>query len=1037
MPFVRMPTIVTVPDMPATLPDWRTWTPQPGTEEVCHVEVLGPGPKIALANAERSAAERAVDVPMAARGTSQVIHLRPYQLEAIDSVHESWKRGAKAPLIVLPTACHRAGQGVLMYDGSTKSVEDVIVGDLLLGPDSSPRTVLALHRGSARMYEIVPLKGSPFVVTGQHLLTLYRTAQDRNSPYPSEKSAVVDVPVHEILTKSKTWRHLHKLMRADIVSFAGTEAPTIDPYFLGLYLADGSMAIDGMVGISKPDPEVLSTCKETALAWGLRLTTSVAPSGCPTHRFSSQVRTGRPGNNPLLSELRRLGLMKIQSEERFVPHHYKTGSVETRLNLLAGILDGDGHLHRTDFDFISKSARLANDVAFIARSLGLAAYVTPCRKGCQGGFVGDYFRVCISGATDKLPMRIPRKIPPSRKMNKNPLVVGFSIQELGDEPFFGFTIDGDHRYLLDDFTITHNSGKTIIAAEIMARVHSASLGKCLFLAHRKELLDQTVQKIALVSPNTRVGLVQAQRDDMGREITVASIQTVGHKSRKRLQKLIEHGPYRLLVLDEAHHSVSPQWERVIRDLREANPDMLMMGMTATPGREDGVALDRVFDLVAYERNVLDMIRDGWLVPPRGFSVKINVDLNQVDTRDGDYVTSQLSAVMNTPFVNRAVVSAWQQYGFDRRMIVFAVDVTHAHALAQEFTDAGYLAEAIDGSMGAADRQARLDMFRQGQIKLLVNCEILIEGYDDPSIEGIVFARPTQSQSLYIQAVGRGLRLHPGKTECIIIDCVGNSDKHQPVQLASLAGFDPEGFFGRSKKKGEELASDEETPEVIDATLVDGKEFAFAKRPSGIYQWRETQFGWVLRIPKIGYFLVAWSDKAHRKATIRFFDQRPGRKHSPPKQVVREPVDFELAYGMVEGECDRIFRARSRRDKETEDERDEPVSSFVDLDEGLDEATVTTESLMLKDAKWRENPTSEKQHELLRSLGVKEKSIPETAGEASDLITLLRIERDLKMREPPTEKQLWYLRLNNLPFSPDITKGGAAKLIYEHRRATGR
>ncbi len=685
MPFVRMPTIVTVPDMPATLPDWRTWTPQPGTKEVSHVEVIGPGPKISLANAERSAAERVVDVPMAARGTSQVIHLRPYQIEAIDAVHESWTRGAKAPLVVLPTA----------------------------------------------------------------------------------------------------------------------------------------------------------------------------------------------------------------------------------------------------------------------------------------------------------------------------------------------------------------SGKTILAAEIMARLHSASLGKSLFLAHRKELLDQTAQKISLVSPNTRVGVVQGKRDDLGREITVASIQTIGHKSRKRLQALMEHGPYRLLVLDEAHHSVAPQWERVIRDLRDSNPDMLMMGMTATPGREDGVALDRVFDVVAYERNVLDMIRDGWLVPPRGFSVKINVDLNQVDTRDGDYVTSQLSAVMNTPFVNRAVVSAWQQYGFDRRMIVFAVDVAHAHALAQEFTDAGYPAEAIDGSMEAADRQARLDMFRQGQIKLLVNCELLTEGYDDPSIEGIVFARPTQSQSLFIQCIGRGLRLHPGKTECIIIDCVGNSDKHQPVQLASLAGFDPEGFFGRAKKKGEELAPDEETPEVIDATLVDGKEFAFAKRPSGVYQWRETQFGWVLRIPKIGYFLVAWSDKAHRKATIRFFDQRPGRKHSPPKQVVREPVDFELAYGMVEGECDRIFRARSRRDKEAEDERDEPVSSFVDLDEGLDEATVTTESLMLKDAKWRENPTSEKQHELLRSLGVKEKSIPETAGEASDLITLLRIERDLKMREPPTEKQLWYLKLNNLPFSDDITKGGAAKLIYEHRRATGR
>lgn len=584
------------------------------------------------------------------------------------------------------------------------------------------------------------------------------------------------------------------------------------------------------------------------------------------------------------------------------------------------------------------------------------------------------------------------------------------------------------------------AGKTIVAAEIMARVHGASHGKCLFLAHRKELLDQTVQKIAIVSPSTRVGLVQANKDEVGREITVASIQTIGHKSKKRLQKILDNGPYRLLVLDEAHHAVSPQWEKVIKELRAANPSMFVMGMTATPGREDGVALDRVFDTVAYERNVLDMIREGWLVPPRGFRVTIDVDLDDVGVRDGDYVASQLSKVMNTPYVNRAVVSAWQQYGHDRKMLAFAVDVEHAHALAQEFTDAGYVAEAVDGSMAPADRQARLDRFRRGEIKILVNCQVLTEGYDDPSTEGVIFARPTQSQALYIQSLGRGLRLYPGKTECIVIDCVGNSDKHRPVQLASLAGFDPNGSFGSVADDDlSEPEEEEESPEVIDAKIANGQEFVFGKRPAGRYQWRETSLGWVIQIPKIGYFLVAWSDKSHNQATIRFFDQRKGHKDDPPKTVVKNPIDFELAYGMVEGECDRIVRARLKRRSEDTVAADDdgPASSFVDLDEGVDEDTGAQEAIMLKDAAWRSKPVTEKQRGLLLAIGVKEKSLPESAGEASDLITLLRVEKDFKMREPITEKQLWYLRINGLPIRDGMTKGAAAKLIWEHRRSTGR
>lgn len=936
------------------------------------------------------------------------------------------------------------------------------------------------------------------------------------------------------------------------------------------------------------------------------------------------------------------------------------------------------------------------------------------------------------------------------------------------------------------------SGKTIISAEIMARVYKGSGAKSLFVAHREELLTQTMDKVRLVSPVTRVGLVQQKSNELGREITVASIQTIGHKSGSKLKKLIENGPYRLVIIDEAHHAVGSQYMKVIAALREANPEMLLMGMTATPGRADGIALDRVFDVVAYEKNTFEMIRDGWLVPPHGFRVDIDIDLDKVETGDGDYVVTQLSKLMNTPHVNRAVVEAWRAYGHDRKCIVFACDVAHAHALAQEFNDAGHPAAALDGSMKKKDRHEVLGRFREGSIKLLVNCQVLTEGYDDPSAEGIVFARPTQSQGLYIQCLdyqtevltkrgwvgpqtvrdddvvatmdpdtercvwspilsrvdrpmherekmyalklpgldirvtgnhrmiykqrrdgkplwtvasqlpksftaivsaeepegsedcpditddeldflgwwyaegswnrtnnslviyqrpgspfanqiefmlrrcgfkfgrqhrkydtkfkknhemfswyvshgsprgtqtskrgweglerwisrdgtkkpteafhdlsahqlgiflrafnkgdgarqesasvdwepqtwsiyqkpgtglhdmfqalcltrgmrcnlsehasgrgrgfsklsiapdkryhtvngsrpeltmrevdrapdervwcvetstgtiitrrngkaaivgnclGRGLRLYPGKTECLVIDCVGNSAKHRPVQLASLAGFDPErkykGLKGFGEENGDDIDEPEEQGEVTGAKIGEATEVTFTSRkPRGQYQWRETTLGWILQIPRIGYYLVAWSDKAKHMATIRFFDQRSGRKNEPPREIVRQPVEFDMAYGLVESEMDRIFRARSmRRDDGTKPDDDQPVASFVDLDEGTDEEIVLPEEeLMLKDAGWRERPTSLKQRDLLLSLGVKEKTLPGTAGEASDLITIMRVERDMKMRVPATLKQINYLRFHKLPIGETLTKGMAARAIWMHRKATGR
>lgn len=581
------------------------------------------------------------------------------------------------------------------------------------------------------------------------------------------------------------------------------------------------------------------------------------------------------------------------------------------------------------------------------------------------------------------------------------------------------------------------SGKTIVAAELMTRMHIRRGARSLFLAHRKELLEQTVEKMRLVSAELGVGLVQSKSDELGRHVTVASIQTVGHHKGKRLQRVLDHGPYDIVVCDEAHHAVTDQWMRVLNTLQEQNPDVWIVGMTATPGRADGVALDRVFDTVAFERQLTDMIRDGWLVPPKGFRVELNVNLDQVDrdSKTGDFVQSQLAKVMNTPQVNTAVVHSWMKYGFDRKTLVYAVDVAHAEALSQEFNDAGYTAEVVHSKTKKRDRTAMLKRFREGKTKLLINVNVLTEGYDEPSAEAVLFARPTQSQTWFIQGLGRGLRLYPTKTDCLVLDCVGNSERHNIVQLSSLAGFEPDHMEEAERRKGDDN-EDEDVP-VVSGVEIRGRDVDISRTMARTrYQWRETEFGFVLQIPRVGYYLVAWHDKGKTKATVEFYDQRPGRRDDPPRTVLQQPVAFEIAFGLVNSEMDRFFNARGKR--KNAPEKDEPDASeietnFIDLDEGVDEDTYVPEAMMLQDAKWRDQPISDKQRVLLVKLGVKERSIPETMGEASDLIGIMQVRRDAKMRLPATRKQLSYLHLNHLPVVKNMTKRQAARLIWKHRK----
>lgn len=361
-------------------------------------------------------------------------------------------------LIAGPTGCHAKGHPILMACGAIKPVEDIRVGDRVMGPDGKPRNVLFLHRGLSDMFRIVPIKGEPFIVNGDHILSL-----KRGHDVPSRAGEICNISVKDFLQKSPTFKHNHKLYRCAVPSFESQAIPNrpMSPYLLGLILGDGSCSGVSGVSITNPDIEIAEALLKEAVGDGFNI----------THRKPNSTLVPVFGiTGGANAVLRDLGCMRKSAEFKSVPDTYKTGSWNTRLEILAGLLDTDGSLSHNGFDFVSKSRQLAEDVTFMARSVGLAAYMSEAYRACQT-FAEPrlYWRVSISGNTHIIPTRVQRKHADVRRQKKDALVTGFRVEPVGHGSYYGFELDGDHLYLDGHFVAHHNSGKSAILALLAAQ----------------------------------------------------------------------------------------------------------------------------------------------------------------------------------------------------------------------------------------------------------------------------------------------------------------------------------------------------------------------------------------------------------------------------------------------------------------------------------------------------------------------------------------------------------------------------------------
>lgn len=538
--------------------------------------------------------------------------------------------------------------------------------------------------------------------------------------------------------------------------------------------------------------------------------------------------------------------------------------------------------------------------------------------------------------------------------------------------------DGVTRQLV---SLPVGSGKTLI----FGMVAGALKTRTLVLAHREELLLQARQKIRLVYPEAEVGILKAEeRSGLRTDICVASVQT----ATRNTDALRERG-FRLLICDEAHHAAATSYTKIFEALgfMEGDKEKLLLGVTATAYRGDNVGLGSVFEEIVFERSILAMMKAGYLCDVRGLEIKTGADISGVRTRTGDFALDELSVVIDTPERNALVADTYLEHGEGRRGVVFGVGVEHALNLAEAFRTRGVPCAAVYGAMSPEERHDVLRRYEDGKLRVLTNVGVLTEGWDVPDTSVVMMARPTKSKGLYIQCVGRGLRLAPGKEDCLLVDFADVAKKHKLCGFGTLAG-DP---LLKRRRKQTLLEAVEEAEKLdilrrkngLEKIAHDAESFDLFERSR--FVWQPLERHYKLRLEDGSSLWCKYVPGGY--SPILF--PRSG-------DIVALSEDV-LPLGYAMGVCEDYARQLS------------------------------VAKTAMKSARWRKEGATEKQRNMLKRMGVQ--FAPDISkGEASRLL-------DRKFGVLATGNQVGFIRKRNLHKNPELlTKHEATKIIGRYMKA---
>lgn len=450
-------------------------------------------------------------------------------------------------------------------------------------------------------------------------------------------------------------------------------------------------------------------------------------------------------------------------------------------------------------------------------------------------------------------------------------------------------------------------GKTVVFAHLIQQwVRQVTDGpwyehgkRVMVLVHRDELADQAINKIRAVAPELSVGKVKAESNEIFADVMVCSVQTIARHGRRITLRNAQNtaGRVGLIITDECHHAAAASYQEVYA----AFPDALQLGVTATMARGDGVGLGTQWQDVVYTRSILNGIANGHLVDVKARNIDVEgFSLDRVKVSRGDYQASDLGDALEDSGGDLVIAKAYREHASDRPGIVFTPTVATAELTRDALRDTGITAASISGETPRDERLQIFEDFRTGRTQVLVNCMVLTEGFDAPWASCAVIARPTRSQPLYIQMVGRVLRPWPtgGKKDALVLNLNGAGGK-----LSTLIDLEP--GLVQEIREGETLTEAVEREEAEGHTLITRGHPAFGLRMSEVNLFASSGTAWLQTaggVMFIGagdwtYFL--WPSVVQDGA----WDVCRRPKRGKPEQTHHQGLTMELAMSWAEAEAE--------------------------------------------------------------------------------------------------------------------------------------
>lgn len=533
------------------------------------------------------------------------------------------------------------------------------------------------------------------------------------------------------------------------------------------------------------------------------------------------------------------------------------------------------------------------------------------------------------------------------------------------------------------------TGKTVcFAHEARDWLAEHPADRVVVLVHTDELVGQSAKKVRDIAPHLSVGIVAAAQNEVHADVIIASVQTLA-----KAKRLAQVRGVSLVIVDECDLSAAPSYQRILTHFGafEEKPRTHVIGFTATFYRADGKPLGATYQNVSFTRDISWFIRKRYLIAPRGKAIEVpDLDLANVKATRADYREGELGEALADSLAPELVAKAIMEHAADRKVLAFFPTVASAGVFADALNDAGVEARLIHGGLSKADRREVLAWHRRGTV--LVNCMVLTVGYDDPEVDCIVIGRPTKSKRLYVQIVGRGLRVDPSRPyeeqDCLLLDVVGANKTHDLRSIIDLSDKplkdkDTEGKtlieLEDEFDAGEGVEPDEVafyTGDVVtrdfDPLGADNRSKVWVRTDGGTYfvPAGTDAYVFIMEYPTRGRWSVAWCTKSQ---ATRLYECKPatGTRFAEDEAPNRACRCGNRCAGRAVG-------MTQHADLDLELAMTWAEDLAVDM--GAD-----TMNLANKRARWRSGLPSEKTVNLAKSLGIKvgEK---DNAGKVSDLIS---------------------------------------------------